>query len=628
MVAAPVEGRSRRTPALLAGTTIAMLAAVHLASGYGTSGMPDAMRDLYWAEEILRGVALPVRGPVIHGTIELGPWWYYVVALALWLSGSLAGASALVALLAAAKYALAWRLGSKLLDAWLGLAFVAALVVPGWSAAPLGFPTHTALVETALLALALATVACRERLTLLRAVGFGAAAAFCAHAHPSTVLLVAIAGLAVLQRQRNPFALSAMGIAAAIAVASLLPPLLARTDAATEFGSAMAEYAARDIGVDPVSRALRLVASVAVGGGWHGMLLLTGFERGHWVAVVVAGVAMLAAGTGLSFSQRRGSPELRLACAGLALFAAQAVFLALIRPITPVWMTSTLVPPFAFALACGWRALARGGAAARAFAFVAAAAWLAVGLAIFAFFVREVDTMRIGRGGNVFMDAGMPWTTGYDEARIARVRLRRLERAVRHACGDVTLHGDLASADEAALGLPSRRACGAGAGVEYGGRAPDRAHVAGYVLESWCAIGLKPATAGDGFGYSSGALPIAPDEGALRPRLGPRQVDAIPAPLAAGPLAVRAELPAGAVVALGKRYGWLHDLVLHEVRAGGRPAVLVHEDLATRFYRCDGCGGHAVPWEIAGSGNAAGIDFVALSDDPGGVDACALVRDQ
>ena len=126
--------------------------------------------------------------------------------------------------------------------------------------------------------------------------------------------------------------------------------------------------------------------------------LLTEFEGGHWVAVVVALVAMLASVAGLVLARRRGSPELGLACVGLTFFVAQAVFLAVIRPITPVWMTSTLVPPFAFALACGWRSLARGGTAARSIALVAAGAWLAVGLAIFGFFVREIDTIRIGRG--------------------------------------------------------------------------------------------------------------------------------------------------------------------------------------------------------------------------------------
>ena len=109
---------------------VAPMLAIHVAAGYGTSGVSDSMRDLYWADAILRGEALPLRGPVIYNTIELGPWWYYVVAAALAVSGSLAGAAAIVAALAALKYALAWRLGRRLEGPALGLAFVAALVVP------------------------------------------------------------------------------------------------------------------------------------------------------------------------------------------------------------------------------------------------------------------------------------------------------------------------------------------------------------------------------------------------------------------------------------------------------------------------------------------------------------------
>src|SRR5687767_8927856 len=120
---------------------IALMAGLHLAAGYGTSGVPDLFRDLYWAQAILDGEAFPLRGPVIYNTIELGPWWYYLTALVLAVTGSLAGSAALVALLAAVKYLLAWRLGNRIGDAGLGLCAVVALVVPGWSAAPLGFPT-------------------------------------------------------------------------------------------------------------------------------------------------------------------------------------------------------------------------------------------------------------------------------------------------------------------------------------------------------------------------------------------------------------------------------------------------------------------------------------------------------
>ena len=600
---------------------MAVMFALHVAAGYGTSGVPDLHRDLYWAHEILGG-AWTARGPVIYNTFELGPWWYYVVAASLWATGSLAGAAALVCALAAIKYPLAWRLGRRLGGDALGLAFVIALAVPGWSAAPLGFTTHTALVEASLLTLALVTLSFRERQGWGRAVAFGLAAAFCAHAHPTTVLFVVIAGFAVLARHRDARTIAQLALAAAIALASLVPPLLAHDSDAKTVGAAFAHYAAHDVGVDPFVRALRIAASVAAGGAWHGMMLLTEVPRGEWLGLGVALLALASAAAGWLVAARNDSATWRLARIGLALFAAQCAFVVLIRPVTPIWMTSALVPPFAFALACGWRAVA-ATPMRRAVATLAAAGWLAASLAIHGHFVREIDTVRIATAGNLFMDAGLTWSTGWTEARVARVRLRRLERAARVACGGTTLHGDLAIADELALGLPTRIACGDDDAIRYGGRSRAHGHLAAYLAERWCAIGLAPESIGSGFGYTRAVLPLAPEVGASRPVLAPRQIDPIPAPLAPAPFEIVARAPGGATVAVGKRYAWLNTLDLESVEANGVPARLVHEDVATRFYRCEACGASEVEWRIAGQGNLASLDVVALHGARDGVDACA-----
>ena len=593
---------------------------MHTIAGYGTSGVPDLYRDLYWAHAILGG-EWPVRGPVIYNTFELGPWWYYVVAVALWATGSLAGSAAVVSALAAIKYALAWRLGGKLGGDALGLAFVLALAVPGWSAVPLGFTTHTAMVEASLLALALVTLRYREHSGWGRAVAFGFAAGFCAHAHPTTVLFVVIAGVAVLARHRDAKSLAGVVLAAVIALASLAPPLFAPDADAVAVGAAFAQYAGNDVGVDPFTRALRIVASVAAGGAWHGMLLLTEVPSGEWLGLGIALFALSSAAAGWVLAARSDAPAWRLARVGLALFAAHSLFVVLIRPVTPIWMTSALVPPFAFALACGWCVLARTRAGA-AIAGLAAAAWFGAGLAIHGYFVREIDTVRIPNAGNVFMDAGLTWSTGWTEARVARVRLRRLERAARMACGGATLHGDLAIADELALGLPTRLACGDEDDIRYGGRSDAHAHVAGFLAERWCSIGLAPDSLGSGFGFSRSAIPLAPRDGAKRPVLTARQIDPIPAPLAPGPIEVSAMAPGDATIAVGKRYGWLNHLAIASVSAGETRARLVHEDVATRFYRCDGCDAGEIEWKLSGEGNSTGIDIVALRDTPGGPDAC------
>ena len=563
---------------------------------------------------------MPLRGPPIRDTLELGPWWYYVLAAPLAVTRSLAATVAIVLALAALKYLLAWLLGRRIGGPALGLAFVVAMLVPLWSAAPLAFPTHTAFVETAMLALGLVTLAGRQRFDLRRALTFGLAAGACVHAHPSTVLAIATAGVVILSAHRSAAVAWRIAISAGIALASLLPPLLAQDGATALLGEAIATYAAADLGASPFSRAARLMGSIALGGAWHGAMLLWSWTGAEGLALAAASFSCGVAALGLAAAARARDPAVVRAGFALAMFAGQALFLATIRPFTTVWMASTLVPPFAFALACGWEALVRRGGVARAFGGAAIAASFVLGLSMFPFFVRELDTVRVARGGNLLMDAAAPWAREYDEVHVARIRLRRLERAAAIACTADVLHGDLAAADERSLGLPTKRACPERA-TRYGGSSRG-AHLAGYASRSWCSIGLRPDHLGSGLGYTRDVLPIGPAIGATRPLPGPRQVDPIPQPLVPVPFEYVVELPARAVVVVTNRYLWLNPLELGRIEAGDRPAELLHAASDTNFYRCVECSGERIRWLISGRGGVFGIDVVALFDSSGGTDPC------
>ena len=83
----------------------------------------DVARDLYWGQQIVHGEALPLLGPPVGSTTFLGAVWYYVVAAALSVSGSLTAYFTLIGLLAASKFALAYVVGRR----WLGAAFGVSL---------------------------------------------------------------------------------------------------------------------------------------------------------------------------------------------------------------------------------------------------------------------------------------------------------------------------------------------------------------------------------------------------------------------------------------------------------------------------------------------------------------------
>ena len=89
----------------------ALMCVIHIAAGLNSGGVTDFWRDMYWATTIASGERFPLAGPPINNLIELGPWWFYLLALPLWLTHRIAAASAFMHLLSALKYVLAWRLG-------------------------------------------------------------------------------------------------------------------------------------------------------------------------------------------------------------------------------------------------------------------------------------------------------------------------------------------------------------------------------------------------------------------------------------------------------------------------------------------------------------------------------------
>ena len=194
------EARSVRAWSVAGGLFCVVMCVLHVAAGLNTGGLPDFWRDMYWATSIAYGERFPLSGPPIDQFMELGPWWFYLLAAPVWLTHRIAFASAFLQLLASAKYFLAWRLGTRAVDARFGTIYAVCTAVAGWSTASFWFPSHPAVVETTLLLLAWATWRCWTRLSLGNAVVYGLAAAACFHAHPTTATYIVASGIALLCR--------------------------------------------------------------------------------------------------------------------------------------------------------------------------------------------------------------------------------------------------------------------------------------------------------------------------------------------------------------------------------------------------------------------------------------------
>jgi hypothetical protein len=148
----------------------------------------DPIRDTNQAWLIAHGVELPLVGPPVAGVVNLGPVWWYLLAIPALFSSSMLGFSLFIGALAAAKFLLAWRLGERLVDSRTGLYLAAGLTIPSWNFWQFFFLTHAVLVEAALLGSLLLMVRYLERPTPWRAGVLGLVAGLGLHAHPTFVV--------------------------------------------------------------------------------------------------------------------------------------------------------------------------------------------------------------------------------------------------------------------------------------------------------------------------------------------------------------------------------------------------------------------------------------------------------
>lgn len=599
--------------------------AVHVAAGFNSNGFQDFWRDMYWAMSIAHGEHLPLAGPPVYGMMELGPWWFYLLAMPLALGGSIAATAAFAQALAATKYLIAWRLGIRIADARLGFAFATSLAIAGWSLLPMMFPTHTLLTETALLLLAWSVWSGWERFSARSAVLLALAAVACLHAHPATAGFVLLAGLILGWRHRSMAAFGWLCVAALIGVASLAPPWLDRSGIAPDALKPATDYLGGDVAVGLAERIPALLRSVTVGGAWWGLLLMTNWSAATariawwlWCAILASGVA------GLLPLWRRDPRLARLAACAAVLFVGQCVFVTVLRPITPMWMVPGMLPPLALVVALGWYGWIGGprlrwpwrGLATGAMIF-----GIALSLVPFSFTLRDVRVVRVMPGVNPFLDV-IEHGDRYVKVPVPFYPLYRLDRLASELCGPAVLHGRLAAVAEASLGVPMRRVCGHWPELRLGGIEGEGGHLAGLLPGMAEAVDVAPARVVAGMALYEDVRAIAPEAGARPAPLQRLQVVPASAPGPAVLQTFRFAARGGDVVVLTNRQPAAAPMEVGAVEAAGTPARLLAGDGGSFAYACADCAADvAVDWHVVLSGIGGNLDLVVLeapSARPGG----------
>ncbi|HEX5124709.1 MAG TPA: hypothetical protein VFV97_15815 [Rhodanobacteraceae bacterium] len=596
-----------------AGLAFALLMLLlHAAAGLYSGGVSDSWRDLWWATRIAHGEAFPLAGPPIYGLFELGPWWFYLLALPARLFGTATAVVVFVQLLAGAKYLVAWRLGTRLVDARFGLAFAGALAVAGWSTIPLWFPSHTAVVETMLLLFAGATWRCWRELSIGNALLFGLAAGACVTAHPTTISYVVAAGMVLILHEPSPRAIARLALAASVVVLMLAPPWF--DPAPHSYVRPVATYLGGDIAVAPLRRIPALLASAVVGGAWNGFLLMTRWSeataRTAWF-IVCACLAVAAAGLLLL---RRERDDLRIAAvAAGAAFIVQASFIALIRPITPMWMLSSLLPPLALLLGVGWyggftseRGVLRGVAC------IAFAVCVALSLVPFALFLRNVHSLRYAEGADAYGNT-IEVSEGFAETPVPHFPVRRLDRLAPSLCEPAVLHARLAWVAEQSLETPLRLACGHWPELRFGGREGQGPHVAGLFTRAATASGIAPDRVVAGMAIYEHVVAIAPASGGRPTVLARDQIPPDRAPDVVVPFRVEFEARGADVAVLTNRFSSVLALKVRSATANGVAARVLDDDGGSTVYACAGCDAAAsARWRFEFTGVEGDMDLVVL----------------
>ena len=451
-------------PAVLSNTAgwgcVGVLAALYaLAIAHGVVTI-DVARDLFWGQQIVHGDALPLLGPPVGATTFLGAVWYYVVAAVLSVSGSLTMYFALMGLLAASKFALAYFVGRRWLGPAFGVSLAAASAVPGVASYQLLGMGHPWFDESMLwLAAWFALRLLAAPYQLRWAAGLGVAAALALHAHPTAVLLLPWAPIALfaLPSRAAWRAATASGIGALVVflpwlVAALLPSVAA---------TGMAENA---VGPNGMGGSIVGAAGIAQSLLWtqakniFDSLLPHTFWDTSLASVVWSSVLVM---TLFGLLKASREPRLRRSLTGSLLSLIWVVAaLALLRNHTPFYMVFVALLPLSALLAVAWVALLADGA------LWLRAVWVAVLASVIGLHaIVATGLVHIARGGQV--ESYLPLhsnmqdvsTSAHSESALAVPTRDALARWLCAQPAPVSLHGDMAAAFDMGLHHETDLAC-------------------------------------------------------------------------------------------------------------------------------------------------------------------------
>lgn len=493
--------------AVLAALMLIQVICVTLAS----TGSSDTNRDVFFAQQIAAGQYFPLVGPVINSMLHLGPLWYYVLAMAVWLVPNAAAAMACMGVISALQFPLAYRLGLRFGSARESLLFALALATPGYMDVSVVSLTHVIAVVPCLLFGVLAALAYRERPDVPRAAAAGIACALLFQAHPTTLLFVGLLALYCLSNSPDWATRILHGLFFAVLfILPFVPALYVQwrdgfPDVATATSYAKGEWSSPSF-----LKALELDRAILMNGPKY----ITRFwleeppKVERWLFALYV-LMLLVAAVGLVLRCLREPAKRRLIAALLGLLIVQSMFVCSLRKSMPPWMIYVQWPLFAalFALGWEWACVARVWSRRAVGAGVALlTVWSASVWAYFAVPQLDLTEIKASPGKNGLMDV-RDYEKPISSYRVTRIPFYQVFALGRELCHPVTLYGHYAYLFDITHGAGAMQLCGGADGIEMGGMPQvGREAVLGLHTQAWEILAMKPARRLDTLGL---AVPTA-----------------------------------------------------------------------------------------------------------------------
>ncbi len=331
-----------------------LLVSVYCLSYMDASLSLDSARDLYRAKQIVKGEQIILQGPILAGSLHLGPIWFYWLALPA-LFGSKIAIILWIGLTASLQFLFAYLLAARLINRNFAILLIAVMTLPGWNSFEQITFSHTNIVQPAVFAFLFVLLRLWQDQRGSDLKWLALAYVIALHAHPTTysLLFFAFPFLAVLF-YKKVFSLADIGLAVIFGLALLFPYIIYQMmNAWPDFHSA-SDFGKHNFNRAGLEKIPRLVLSLFVDGPTliAELIALNSPLAGKLIGYLywlVLGLAFGGYCIGLFFNR------LRLSCIFymIALFIVCLLGVLMIREVTPFYMSYTIYPAVSLIIAYG-----------------------------------------------------------------------------------------------------------------------------------------------------------------------------------------------------------------------------------------------------------------------------------